>query len=372
MTVSEAGAGPDQVVAVLTHTPVTKEEVLSPTEAKTIGVLDEAGCQTYRHTAVVRYQKADGTAAMPEEFTLNAGDVTTFRAPSGADVTLMLDADGSLKTLISSTSCGMLQENESVKATLDGEDRTAEVDFVRSATLARQDHRAKTLQIKIHTLDGLYVSAIENDAVKPDTPQNPTQPESTTPEIRTTAKNAETGDHIAYAGKKLTIVDTVQFSGLRTGQEYKVKGVLMDKATGKPLLVQGQKVTAEATFRPTAPSGTVDVEFTFDGSALAGKDLVVFEQLFWITSNAEGEPSEEKIASHEDLDDEGQTVTIQEEPKTPESPQQPQEPEKPEEPQEVPKTGDTSPLLFYGFLMGLSVCAAAVLCRKARPRKTER
>ena len=372
VTVSEAGADPDRAVAVLTHTPVTKEEILSPNEVKTIGVLDEAGCQTYRHTAVVRYQKADGTAAMPEEITLAAGDVTTFRAPSGADVTLMLDADGRLKTLISSTSCGMLQEDESVKATLDGEDRTAEVVFVRSATLARQDHRAKTLQIKIHTLDGLHVSAIENDAVKPDIPQNPAQPENTTPEIQTTAKNAETGDRIAYAGKRLTIIDTVQFSGLRVGQEYKVKGILMDKAAGKPLLVQGKEVTAETAFRPTAPNGTVDVAFTFDGSALAGKDLVVFEQLFWIKTDAEGDPSEEKAASHEDIEDEGQTVTIREIPETPETPQPPQEPQKPEEPQEVPKTGDAGPVLLYSFLMGLSACAAAVLCRRTRPRKTER
>ena len=372
VVVSEAGADADRAVAVLTHTPVTKKTVLSPTEVKTIGVLDETGCQTYRHTAVVRYQKTDGTAAMPEEITLAAGDMTTFRAPSGADVTLMLDANGSLKTLISSTSCGMLQENETVKAALDGEDRTADVAFVKSTTLARQDHSAKTLQIKIHTLDGLHAAAIQNDAVKPDTPQNPTYPETTTPKIRTTAKNAETGDHIAYATKKLTIVDTVQFSGLRAGQEYKVKGILMDKATGKPLLVQGQTVIAETTFRPAAPNGTIDVEFTLDGSALAGKDVVVFEQLFEIKIDADKNPTEEKVASHEDLDDEGQTVTIKEVPETPETPQSPQEPPKPEELQEVPKTGDTSPLLFYTFLMGLSACAAAILCRRMRPRKTER
>ena len=221
-------------------------------------------------------------------------------------------------------------------------------------------------------MDGLHASAVENDAVKPDTPQNPTQPENTTPEIRTIAKNAETGDHIAYAGKRLTIIDTVQFSGLRVGQEYKVKGILMDKAAGKPLLVQGKKVTAETAFRPTAPNGTVDVEFILDGSALAGKDIVVFEQLFWIKTDAEGNPSEEKVASHEDIEDEGQTVTIREIPETPETPQPPQEPQKPEEPQEVPKTGDTGPVLLYSFLMGLSACAAAVLCRRTRPRKTER
>ena len=68
--------------------------------------------------------------------------------------------------------------------------------------------------------------------------------------------------------QQITITDTVEYSGLTAGQEYTLKGVLMDKETGEPLLVNDQQVTSEATFTPAEASGTIDVLFTFDASAL--------------------------------------------------------------------------------------------------------
>lgn len=83
---------------------------------------------------------------------------------------------------------------------------------------------------------------------------------------------------------------------------YTVKGTLMDKATGEPLVVNGAEVTSEREFAPIAPLGTVKVEFTFDASALAEKEIVVFESLL-----REGI----EIASHADIHDEGQTVKVE-------------------------------------------------------------
>ena len=62
----------------------------------------------------------------------------------------------------------------------------------------------------------------------------------------------------------------------------------------------------------------VQIEFTFNGSTLGGKQLVTFEELYDMT-NAE-EPK--KVTEHKDIDDEGQTVTIKEVPETstPETP----------------------------------------------------
>ena len=123
------------------------------------------------------------------------------------------------------------------------------------------------------------------------------------PEIGTTA--TIDGEKTAQPAKQITITDTVEYSGLTAGQEYTLKGVLMDKETGEPLLLNDQQVTSEATFTPAEPNGTIDVLFTFDATGLEGKSAVVFETLF---------QGETEIASHEDIEDEGQTVTFIEKP----------------------------------------------------------
>ena len=124
------------------------------------------------------------------------------------------------------------------------------------------------------------------------------------PEIGTTA--TIDGEKTAQPAEQITITDTVEYSGLTVGQEYTLKGVLMDKSTGEPLQVNDQQVTSEATFIPAESNGTVDVLFTFDATGLERKSLVVFETLF---------QGETEIAGHEDIEDEGQTVNFVEEPK---------------------------------------------------------
>ena len=124
------------------------------------------------------------------------------------------------------------------------------------------------------------------------------------PTIGTTA--TIDGEKTAEPAEQITITDTVEYSGLTVGQEYTLKGVLMDKETGEPLLVNDQQVTSEATFTPAEPNGTIDVLFTFDASVLTGKAVVVFETLYI---------GEEEVTSHTDIEDEGQTVTFVEGPK---------------------------------------------------------
>ena len=128
------------------------------------------------------------------------------------------------------------------------------------------------------------------------------------PSIGTTA--TIDGEKTAEPAEQITITDTVEYSGLTVGQEYKLTGVLMDKETGEPLLIgEGEEqtqVTSEATFTPSEPNGTIDVLFTFDGSALLGKIVVVFETLY---------QGENEVTAHTDIEDEGQTVTFVEGPK---------------------------------------------------------
>lgn len=100
---------------------------------------------------------------------------------------------------------------------------------------------------------------------------------------------------------KVTLTDTVSYIGLVPGKEYKVVGVLMDKLTGEKLLVNGQEIIAETTFIAEAKNGSVDVTFVFDATGLHGKEIVVFEDLY--RENV-------LLATHTDINDEGQTVKI--------------------------------------------------------------
>ena len=120
-------------------------------------------------------------------------------------------------------------------------------------------------------------------------------------EIGTQAKDKVDNDQTLSAIPEMTIIDTVEYSRLHVGWTYTVKGILMDKSTGEPLLVDGKEVTAETGFTAEAENGTVDVEFTFDASGLADQELVVFEELYY---------KNELIAEHKDIDDKGQTVEV--------------------------------------------------------------
>ena len=119
------------------------------------------------------------------------------------------------------------------------------------------------------------------------------------PEIGTTA--LVDGEHVAEPAGEVTITDVVTYKNLKVGETYKISGVLMARETGEPLLVNEQQVTAELEFTPDSADGTVELTYTFDASALAGKSVVVFEDLY---------QGENVVASHADINDEGQTVTF--------------------------------------------------------------
>lgn len=148
------------------------------------------------------------------------------------------------------------------------------------------------------------------------------------PELKTTA--AIDGKKEFTVNGDVTIDDVVSYKHLVPGKEYTVKGILMDKATGKPFLVDGKEITSEVTFTAEKANSEVTVSFTFDGSIITkDTDVVVFESLYY---------DGVEIAVHADIDDTDQTVTIHPQP----------EPEK-------PQTGDNSNLGFYIGLGSVAV-----------------
>ena len=126
--------------------------------------------------------------------------------------------------------------------------------------------------------------------------------------IHTTATDKVTGGKSIVAGKSVTIVDTVTLDGLTKGTKYQLKGWQMVKSENAQLLIDGEPVENDYTFTAKKSEMEVEVSYTFNASALGGKDLVTFEELYDL-SNPD-EPT--KVAEHKDIEDEGQTVTITE------------------------------------------------------------
>ena len=160
-----------------------------------------------------------------------------------------------------------------------------------------------------------------------------------------TVKIPEIGTQATVDGKKeittserVVIEDIVSYKNLTPGKEYTVKGILMNKSTGEPLLVDGKEIRSSFTFKPDTPDGEVIVTFVFDASRLTtSTEIVVFESLY-----RDGV----EIAAHADIEDEGQTVKL-----TPPAPLVPDIPKS-------PQTGDNSNL---GFWIGLAAIAVGGL-----------
>lgn len=164
------------------------------------------------------------------------------------------------------------------------------------------------------------------------------------PEIGT--KATVDGKKEVTASGRVKIEDIVSYKNLTPGKEYAVKGVLMNKATGEPLLADGKEIRSSFTFKPDKPDGEINITFVFDASGLkTAAEIVVFETLY-----RDGT----EIAAHADIKDEGQTVKIT--PPTPDNPQ----------------TGDNSNL---GFWIGLGAVALggiiAVVIIRVKSRKDE-
>lgn len=125
--------------------------------------------------------------------------------------------------------------------------------------------------------------------------------------IHTTATSKD-GEKTILAGKEVTIVDTVKLDGLTKGTKYQLKGWQMLKEENAELLIDGKRVENDYTFVADEEEMKVEISYTFNASALGGKNLVTFEELYDLSN-----PDEPvKVAEHKDIEDDGQTVLITE------------------------------------------------------------
>ncbi len=123
------------------------------------------------------------------------------------------------------------------------------------------------------------------------------------PDIKTSVKDNITGTHIGTVSRNVTITDSCECTNLVIGKKYKIYGKQMVVETNKPLLVNGKEVTSEKSFVATEKNMTIDLSYTFDSSALAGKVINTFEWLYTDDIN---------VNSHTDLTDEEQNLEFKE------------------------------------------------------------
>ncbi len=106
---------------------------------------------------------------------------------------------------------------------------------------------------------------------------------------------------IAKDGRTV-IRDSVEYSGLNKGEEYVMTGTLMDKETGKELLIDGQPVKTSTFFTASGESGSVRMDLPVDSDKIKGKSVVVFQKFY--------DRNGEVVMEVKDLDEDKQTVTV--------------------------------------------------------------
>ena len=331
-----AGSKQSVIEMTVTHTPKTIQRVIEPgtdldNDGKydkegekapvtvTEGVLTAEGKQYYEHEAKFKVLDAaskDSTLSgkvsingkevtVDDTVEITGGDKAEVSDKYGAAFTVLLENSGKVKM----SAFGYLHEavDDETHYCSAGVYKGSELmpldcDFAKSVTLARQDTSARTIQIKVNSFDNVNAGEIENDKDKPEIPDTPpvtpVTPEK--PSIKTSARDLETGINVSKADSNVTIIDAVSYTNLVIGKEYLLKGILMDKASQKPIKdAAGREVTAEKKFIPSASLGTVDIKFVLDGSDLGNRIVVVFERLY--SDNKE-------VAVHTDINDKEQSA----------------------------------------------------------------
>lgn len=121
-----------------------------------------------------------------------------------------------------------------------------------------------------------------------------------------TELTGDAGHEADATAETITLTDTVSYVNLEPGRTYTVSGTLHVKDengadAGPALDDAGEPITATAELTPEKSSGQAELSFTFAGAALAGRDVVAFEEV-----------SKEEVtyAVHADIEDKSQTVSF--------------------------------------------------------------
>lgn len=156
---------------------------------------------------------------------------------------------------------------------------------------ANEGHRLVSTEVTISRHSVCLDIGTMDDEVIPD------------PVITTLLLSDATSDHDAPSYDASTVTDTARLANLQVGQTYTVSGELRlveRNEKGEPVV--GETLdSAETTVVATSESMNVQLRFSLDGVALAGRTVNASETLI-----CEGEV----VAAHDDVTDENQTLRI--------------------------------------------------------------
>lgn len=217
--------------------------------------------------------------------------VRTKDAIHGAKGEELVPANGVVATLTT-------DEKGHAEKVLNLPDGTYTVQEVKTTEGLELDNTVREFTVKTEGHDAIKEINLAKETIGKDKFLNLRKPIK----INTTATYKADGSQKVPYDKDVTIVDKVEYKNLIVGRTYELKGRLMDKTTGQPLLINGKEIVASKTFVPTKPDGVEELEFTFNSKNLQGKQIVVFEDLY---------QDKIHVATHSDINDKGQTVTVE-------------------------------------------------------------
>ncbi|MDO4849653.1 MAG: VaFE repeat-containing surface-anchored protein [Coriobacteriia bacterium] len=119
------------------------------------------------------------------------------------------------------------------------------------------------------------------------------------PALRTCAASEIAQDHHIPAAGDQTVIDSVELERLEPGAEYELRAALhLRGADGSD---EGEVAQAAKTFTADAEDMSVSMELSLIAGRFAGRELVVFEELY---------RAGVRVGSHADIDDAAQSVSV--------------------------------------------------------------
>ena len=101
------------------------------------------------------------------------------------------------------------------------------------------------------------------------------------PVLQTEATCEATGNQQVAVGAESRILDQVSLKNLLPGEEYTLRGELIDVETGNRLTVDEEEAVAELSFTAEQAEEIRKMAFTLDTREIRGKTLVVYEYLLY-------------------------------------------------------------------------------------------
>ncbi|EFQ80053.1 VaFE repeat-containing surface-anchored protein [Corynebacterium pseudogenitalium] len=226
----------------------------------------------------------------------------TTTEDTGEPTTSPENPDTEENTTEETTSENPGEETSSSETTTESEPSNTEETTPKDSTTEPTSPEGTTTEDTGEPTPGKTTDVVPN----PDpTPTTEEQEKDLNPEIKTEAKIKD-GDRVE---KGATVIDTVTYKDLVPGKKYTLKAKLISKKDGETVLGEGS-----AELVPEESAGEQDVEITVNDKADPAVDAAVaFEKLVSTEVDKDGNETsgstdENVIATHENINDEKQTV----------------------------------------------------------------